>query len=83
MEKKLLDLKDKNGVQLHVDALIYGTMAGVPGKHHYSLFIAQDGVSIDMYACTYGYVHNIKQADLGDFEYIGLFTDHKDLWCKC
>ena len=83
MANQPFDLKDKNGTQLYDGALIYGTMPSVPGRHHFSLTPGQDGISVDMFSCTYGYVHNVKQSDLVDYVHVGLFTEHEDLWCKC
>lgn len=79
LTKKTLGLSDKNGVELPNDCIIYGSLVGQTEKHYFNLGIRQSDGSIEMVASTYGYVHNVKQADLIDFELIGLTKDNLHL----
>ena len=79
MSKKLLGLKDKNGVELPNDCVIYGSLVGQSEKHYFNLGLSQKDGSIEMVACTYGYVHNIAQSDLVNFEFVGLVKDNLHL----
>ena len=79
MSEKLLNLKDKNGVELPIDCVIYGSLVGQAEKHYFNLGRCQRNLSNEMIACTYGYVHNVEQKDLENFEYIGLVKDNLHL----
>jgi len=78
MPQELLSLTDKNGIQIPVDSVIYGSLPNDTEKHYFNIGYGQDG-SIEMIACTYGYVHNVRQPQLKDFEYIGLVKDNLHL----
>lgn len=71
MSNKSLSLKDKNGVQLHEDCIIFGSLPGQSEKHFFNIGLSPNDGSNEMVSCTYGYVHNVKQSDLLDFIYIG------------
>jgi hypothetical protein len=75
----MLDLKDKNGIQLPIDCIIYGSLIGETEKHYFNLGRCQDDLTNEMIACTYGYVHDVTQHDLVDFEFIGLVKDNLHL----
>lgn len=78
MDKKM-DLKDKNGIDLPIDCIIHGSLVGETKKHYFNLGLSPNDGSKEMYACTYGYIHNVKQADLINFEFIGLVKDNLHL----
>lgn len=75
---KLLALTDKNGTPLPVNSIIYGSLPNETEKHYFNIGYGADG-SIEMIACTYGYVHNVEQSHLAGFEYIGLTKDNLHL----
>ncbi|GAQ50103.1 TPA: hypothetical protein ACT5CK_002297 [Flavobacterium psychrophilum] len=75
----MLDLKDKNGVKLPIDCIIYGNLIGHSEKHYFNIGRCKDNLSNEMIACTYGYVHNVEQKDLVNFEFIGLVKDYSHL----
>ena len=75
----MLDLKDKNGIQLPNDCVIYGSLIGQTKKHYFNLGRCKKNLSDEMIACTYGYVHNVNQNDLANFEFIGLVKDNLHL----
>ena len=72
----MLDLKDKNGFQLPIDCVIYGSLIGQTEKHYFNLGRCKKNLSNEMISCTYGYVHNVNQNDLANFQFIGLVKDN-------
>ena len=79
MSEQNLNLKDKNGVELPKECVIYGSLNGQEEKHYFNLGRCQNNLSNEMVSCTYGYVHNVEQKDLMQFEYIGLVKDNLHL----
>lgn len=79
MTNKMLGLIDKNGVLLPNECIIYGSLVGQTEKHYFNLGYSPNDGSIEMFASTYGYVHNVKQNDLINFEFIGLTKDNLQL----
>lgn len=75
---KLLALTDKNGTPLPVNSIIYGSLPNETEKHYFNIGYGSNG-SIEMIACTYGYVHSVEQSHLAGFEYIGLAKDNLHL----
>lgn len=71
MSNILLNLVDKNGVELHEKCIVFGTPKGKSDKHFFNIGKSRKNGSVEMFSCTYGYVHNVKQSDLLDFIYIG------------
>jgi hypothetical protein len=71
MENQKLNLTDKNAVQLHENCIIFGSLVGQTEKHFFNIGLSPNDGSNEMFSCTYGYVHNVKQSDLLDFIYIG------------
>lgn len=79
MSNILLGLTDKNGVELPIDCVIYGSLVGQEEKHYFNLGLRPNDGSIEMIACTHGYVHNVKQEDLVNFEFVGLTKNNLHL----
>ena len=78
-EKYTLGLKDKNGIELPNECVIHGSLAGQTDKHYFNLFLNEEEGSVEMIACTYGYVHNVTLEDLINFEFVGLTKDNLHL----
>ncbi|EKT4520450.1 hypothetical protein JE950_002100 [Flavobacterium psychrophilum] len=76
LNQQKLNLKDKNGTDLPNDCIIYGFLIGQTKKHYFNLGRCKNDLSNEMIACTYGYVHNVEQKDLVNFELIGLTKDN-------
>lgn len=72
-------LVDKNGNKLFNDCLIYGGVKNVPGVHYFNLRYNANNKSLEMIACTYGYVHNVTQKDVQDCVLIGPAIDNLHL----
>jgi hypothetical protein len=81
---KLLPLKDKNGKELPDDCIIHGSLKGEEEKHYFRIgfneekYISERGL-VEMIASTYGYIHNVQQEDIANFELIGLAKDNLHL----
>lgn len=74
----LSGLHDKNGTPIPIDSIICGPDPEGRERHFFNFGYNSDGSELEMIACTYGYVHNVKQVDVDDFIYIGplnLFTE--------
>lgn len=67
----LLNLRDKNGMEIPIDSVIYGTLPNQTEKHFFNFGYDSAGKEFEMIACTYGYVHNVQQKDVANFELIG------------
>ena len=68
-----MNLTDKNGVALNHDDVMFN------GVHYFRLFDRENG-EVEAIACTYGYMHDIKQEDLTDFERIGPYIGNEKLF---
>lgn len=62
-----LDLTDKNSIQLYRKDILFN------GSDYYCIHMP------DMISCTKGYIHNVTQEILADFERVGSFEDFKHL----
>lgn len=74
-----INLIDKNGNRLFNDCLIYGPVKNVRGIHYFNLGYNTNDNSLEMIACTYGYVHNVTQEDIQDCVLIGPAIDNLHL----
>lgn len=72
-------LKDKNGKEIPVQSVICGQLKDQTEKHYFNFGLNSKGNEYEMMACTYGYVHNVTQADIADFEYIGSLKENLHL----
>ena len=68
----ILSLKDKNGVILSQDDILYD------GKHYYRIGINHLD-EFQMLSCTNGYLHNVQPKDLKSFEKVGTVKNNIDL----
>lgn len=78
---KLLGLFDNTGNELFDHCIIYGQISGVEGAHYWNVYVHPNR-SIEMIACTYGYVHDVGQAHLIGAVLIGSTKENKHL-LKC
>ncbi len=62
-------LLDRYGNGLFEDCIIYAKVED-GNWHFFSVWTKEDGI-IDMYSCTYGYVHNLNQASISQCVLIG------------
>jgi len=67
---------DKHGNQIEVGNDTIDDDVLFDGKHYWRIYVAQDG-SIEMVG--FGYLHNITQDALKDFERIGKYHDNDHL----
>lgn len=67
-------LKDKNGVSIPVESIIYGSLPNQVEKHYFNFGVSPNDGSLEMIACTLGYVHNVTQDDVSNMELIGPAT---------
>jgi hypothetical protein len=72
-------LKDFRGFDIPIDSIIYGNLPNEKEKHFFNFGLCQKGTSFEMIACTYGYVHDVKQETLLNFQLIGSLEEHIDL----
>lgn len=72
-------LKDKNGINIPMESIIYGSLPNEKGNHYFNFGISPNDGSLEMVACTYGYVHNVTQNDVSNMEIIGLTKDNLHL----
>ena len=78
-----LGLKDKNGFDLPNDCVVFGSLVGSSENHYFNLGFNWKN-EIEMMSASYGYVHDIKQEDLINFEFKGLVKDNLHLLsCPC
>lgn len=68
-----MNLTDKNGIKINHDDVIYN------GVHYFRIYDREDG-EVEAISCTYGYMHNIKQSDLSDFECVGTYEGNENLF---
>lgn len=76
MKTTKLGLADKNGLELNQDDILFN------GNDYYRIYISKSIPSlgqVEMISCTKGYLHDIKQDDLKEFEYVGNIETHKHL----
>lgn len=72
MSQNVLALKDKNGTVLFDSCIIFGKVPGEGDNEHYwNLGLSPNDGSFEMFACTYGYVHNVQPNHLKDCVLIG------------
>ena len=80
---KLPILKDKNGIDIPVSSTILGTLVGHTKKHYFRFGLCSEmgkqGTSYEMFSVPYGYVHEVTQKDLVDFELTGKFSENRHL----
>ncbi len=69
-----MTLKDKNGIELPDDCIIYGHLPGKAEMHYFRTGF-QDN---KMFACTWGY-SDMTQEILSNMELIGSYKDHAHL----
>lgn len=69
---KELGLLDKVGARLFEDDVVYY------GDHYYRLYLRENG-EIEMFACTFGYEHDITPDKAAQFKRVGTFPDLKQL----
>jgi hypothetical protein len=67
------DLHDKNGIKIQEDDVIYN------GLDYYRIYTT-DLNETEMLSCTNGYLHDIKQEYLKDFERIGTYLGNESLF---
>lgn len=80
---KKLNLQDKNGIELHDDCIVYGCPPNESEKHYFNLGVNWKG-EIEMIASSYGYLHNVTQEIMNNFEYKGTVEDNLHLLsCPC
>lgn len=83
LELKMLPLKDKNGHILPDNCIVYGCPPNESENHYFNLGINWKG-ELEMIASSYGYVHNVTQEIMDNFEYKGLVEDNLHLLsCPC
>lgn len=75
----LLPLIDCLGKSIPVKSIIYGNLPGDSEMHYFNIGISSSNGTIEMIACTYGYVHDVKQSDLLNFKLIGATEDNLHL----
>ena len=80
----ILTLTDKNGIEIPTGSVIYGPVPErlkpkSKEKHYFNFGYGPTGKEFEMIACTYGYVHNVQQTDVADFEYIGPLKENLHL----
>lgn len=75
---KLLGLFDNAGDEFFDHCIIHGKVSGVEGTHYWNVY-KHPNESIEMIACTYGYVHNVVQEHLIDVVLIGSTEENKRL----
>jgi hypothetical protein len=68
-----MNLFDKNGVALHHDDVMFD------GVHYYRIY-DKDDVEVEAISCTDGYMHDIKQEDITNFERIGTYVGNEKLF---
>lgn len=68
-----MNLFDKNGVALHHDDVMFD------GVHYFRVYEKEDG-EVEAIACTYGYLHDIKQENLAEFERVGTYAGNEKLF---
>ena len=72
-------LKDKNGVVIPMESIIYGSLPKEAENHYFNFGVSPNDGSIEMVACTYGYVHNVTQNDVSNMELVGSTKDNLHL----
>ena len=72
-------LKDKKGVNIPMQSIIYGSLPNDTENHYFNFGVSPNDGSIEMVACTYGYVHNVTQNDVSNMELVGSTKDNLQL----
>ena len=72
-------LKDKKGVNIPMESIIYGSLPNDTENHYFNFGVSPNDGSIEMVACTYGYVHNVTQNDVSNMELVGSTKDNLHL----
>lgn len=72
-------LKDKNGFEIPLDSIIYGKLPNQQENHFWNYGLCHNGISLEMIACTYGYVHNVTQNEVKEMLLIGSLEEHTHL----
>lgn len=67
-------LTDKNGTVIREDDAIYN------GKDYYRIYWNEKQPQVEAISCTNGYLHNITQEDLKQFERIGTYAENQHLF---
>ena len=74
-----LSLKDSDGNEILTDSVIYGSLPGETEKHYFNIGFSPNDGSVEMFASTYGYVHNVTQEIVSGFKLIGSVADNLNL----
>lgn len=61
---------DKNGKEIPLNSIVYGHLYGESEMHYFGVTKTTAG-TIQLLACTYGYVHNVQQGHMDNMELIG------------
>ena len=72
-------LKDKNGFEIPLDSIIYGKLPNQQENHFWNYGLCHKGISLEIIACTYGYVHNVTQNEVKEMLLIGSLEEHNHL----
>lgn len=67
------DFIDKNGTQIHEDDVI------TDGNAYYRIYWNEKQPQVEAISCTHGYLHNLSQKDLAQFERIGSYAENEHL----
>lgn len=77
MADNILALKDKNGVVLYDDCVIFGSVPGeTENEYYWNLGFSPNDGSFEMIACEYGYVHNVQPTHLVNCIYVGPVSEN-------
>ena len=77
-----LNLSDKFGNTLFDNCIVLGALSqtGIESPLHWNLgWSSQCDGTIEMISCEYGYIHNVDQETIKEFELIGSVDDFKHL----